>query len=376
VQAGERRSARVESLRAVAAVGVLVSHAFAYAHGWRPVIFATYGNRSVMALGWCVRLFFALTGYLLYRPFAKRDLADGDGIVGRRYAWNRLVRIAPLYYAVVVILLLVQEHGGTVTQWWRFMLFAQRFSTSTAGAVNPPTWSLVVEVHFYILLPLLAWGVARVARGAAWRAGAVLIALGALSFLLRARHPEPQSLWSYSLPCTFCFFVPGMLLAVLRTTPLETWWSHRRWLGAADLWFVAGVAAWAMIGFDYALEPLVMMASFLLVGAVVLPLRSGTLVRALDWRPLAALGIASYSLYLWHVPVIVNLLDAGWAPTGFPGLLAVGLVVSIAAAAVSYRLIEAPFLRLRRPWARTSPAPEPVVTSTVAGDLAVSPALS
>ena len=51
-------------------------------------------------------------------------------------------------------------------------------------------------------------------------------------------------------------------------------------------------------------------ASFLLVGAAVLPLRSGLLVRVLRWRPLAALGVASYSLYLWHYPIVEHLSKA------------------------------------------------------------------
>src|SRR5438105_8713093 len=65
-QAGETRSARVESLRAIAALAVLVSHAFAFSHHWNPVIFRGFVHRTVMGGGQGVLLFFALSGYLLY----------------------------------------------------------------------------------------------------------------------------------------------------------------------------------------------------------------------------------------------------------------------------------------------------------------------
>ena len=103
-------------------------------------------------------------------------------------------------------------------------------------------------------------------------------------------------------------------------------------------------------------------AAFLVVAGCVLRLRPGVATRVLEWRPLATLGVASYSLYLWHVPLITavggNPVD--FRPTGpvFEGhphrLLYLGvlsLAVCSAAALASYALIESPFLRLRRRWA-------------------------
>jgi len=94
-------------------------------------------------------------------------------------------------------------------------------------------------------------------------------------------------------------------------------------------------------------------AAFLIIGACVLPVRTGPVANALQWHPLALVGVASYSLYLWHVPVIEALIDGG-VSTGFAVLTVNAVAVCIAVALASYAVIESPFLRLRRQWARSA----------------------
>src|SRR6185312_10204590 len=108
------------------------------------------------------------------------------------------------------------QHGGTANQWWRFMTFSESFSLSTAQQVDGPMWSLVVEVHFYVLLPLLAWGLGRLRRPGP--AAAALLLLGLASTVFWHRHLGPVFEWGYSLPADFYGFVPGMLLALLQVT--------------------------------------------------------------------------------------------------------------------------------------------------------------
>jgi peptidoglycan/LPS O-acetylase OafA/YrhL len=86
------------------------------------------------------------------------------------------------------------------------------------------------------------------------------------------------------------------------------------------------------------------------VGAVVLPLRNGWLTSALSWRPLAALGVASYSLYMWHVLLVRRLSDQFFL-ANFPKLLLIAMPICIAVAFASYALVERPFLLWRRRWA-------------------------
>ncbi len=182
-QAGEQRSARVESLRAVAALGVAFGHAFAIAVAFEG-IFTSAKNRLLLSGGLGVFLFFTLTGYLLFLPFLRSQVGEGRRVDLGTYARNRALRILPLYYAVVAILLILQPFDTDRSDWWRFALFIENFSRATATRLDSPIWSLVVELHFYVALPLLAWLIARVARRslaltvAPWIQPEALVALG------------------------------------------------------------------------------------------------------------------------------------------------------------------------------------------------------
>jgi peptidoglycan/LPS O-acetylase OafA/YrhL len=367
-QAGEIRSVRVESLRGAACLAVLTAHIFGTAHTFNPdTTLDTYLHRTIFGGGFSLFLFFALSGYLLYWPFAKRDFADGRAVSLKSYARNRALRILPLYWIVVVVILLLQEGGGSWTQWWRFLSFSQSyFSDTVAGApgqVNGPMWSVIVELHFYTLLPLMALGIAWLSRGSRMAAAAIMLALAAAFLYVRwhfvtSTHGRGSLLWRYSTPANFYFFFPGMLLALLRLQ----WEEHRpRWLrgplASGNLWMLASVPIWAIVlnAPKYDRDSIAAVAAFLMVGACVLPVTAGALVRVLDWRPVAMMGLASYSMYLWHVP-IVDFFERNVVQASFPKLFLLAAPLSIVVALVSYALIERPFLRLRRRWAPSSAA--------------------
>jgi peptidoglycan/LPS O-acetylase OafA/YrhL len=346
-QAGEQRLARIESLRALAALGVLVGHAWGEHYRFGHDAMRNLPARTVFGGGFGVFVFFALSGYLLYRPLANATFG-GERVDLRRYAINRVLRTLPLYYAVVAVLLVVQEGGGTLGQWLRFLTLTENLFRSTALTVDGPIWSLIVELQFYALLPFIAFGLAWLARGSRRNAALILLAVGLAGaalrhVLLRGHHADPRV--TYSLLATSFFFVPGMLLALVREVRLPGPLRH------SDTWLLASLPVWLFIFNDYGHTSWAAVASFLVVGGVALPLREGVLARALDWRPLALVGVASYSLYLWHLPI----LDALSSHHGRDwGLLGFGIVLSLLVAFASYRLIEAPFLRLRRRWSSSA----------------------
>jgi peptidoglycan/LPS O-acetylase OafA/YrhL len=354
-QAGEVRSARIESLRALAALAVVVSHIFGSAHNYGPYVYSSLLHRTLLGGGFAVWLFFGLTGYLLYSAFAKQHFANGGRVDYGRYAFNRVVRILPLYYAVVIVCLILVANGGTAGLWLRYLFLGENFAPSTLGRVDGVVWSLVIEVQFYVLLPFVALGINALARGSLRRAALVIGALGVIGAVIRwvtfnnVKHQT--DLVRFNLPATFYFFIPGMLLALAKLA----WDRHPpRWvkgpLASATVWLAGSLVLWVLVFDHYNWDLLLGPATFLMIGAIVLPLTPSVFVRALDWKPVAVLGLASYSLYMWHLPIVEHLAAHQMKGDGFAVDLAVMAPLSIVVALISYRVIEEPFLKLRKRW--------------------------
>lgn len=370
-QAGERRSSRVESLRALAALAVFVGHAFSLSFGAKPGVFEGTKNQLVVGGGLGVFLFFTLSGYLLFLPFLRAQVGERRSVPLKEYARNRVLRILPLYVVVVTALSIIRPFDGQESQWWRFMLFVHNYSGTSITLPDAPVWSLQVEAHYYILLPLVAWLLAKATRGSLRATTVVLLVVAAVSYKLRAHGVQTRDglgvLYGlYSLPGLMYLFVSGMLLAVARvaTDRRTPAWMGRPVIGSSSLWLGAGVALYLYMATTPQLTQtrLLPFAGFLVVAAAVLPLRGGLGVRALQWRPLALVGVASYSLYLWQVPVLqvltgthVKVVDGVLATIGdgmdFKLALVVGSALVALFTVASYLGIERPFLRLRKRWA-------------------------
>jgi peptidoglycan/LPS O-acetylase OafA/YrhL len=355
-QAGEQRSVRLESLRALAALAVVVVHSYGYANHYSPAaIFGSFHGRLLTSMANGVDLFFALSGYLLFLPFARYWWSSGPRPDLGRYFRNRALRILPLYYVVIVVYLLIGH--GTIGQWLNFLTFTQDFSARSLLKIDGPTWSIVAEVMFYAALPLVAWVMGRTSGRSARVAIVPLGALTLLTLVLRLSVRADSSVeWQYSPATNAFFFMPGMLLAYINCLRPERLLDRLpALLRRADLWTAAAVGVWAYHAWRFSHDEMLGLAAFLLLGASVLPLQEGVVHRVLDWRALGLVGVVSYSLYLWHDPVVHALSTI--VPGGFAGLLPVSLATAVVIAAASYGVIERPFLRLRRTWdGRAAPA--------------------
>src|SRR5581483_2289701 len=192
--------------------------------------------------GWgisAIYVFFALSGYLIFRPFARRDYGGGEPVDLRKYALNRVVRLLPIYYVAMIYLLSVASPAASGEQWWRFLTFSQAYSLSTVYSIDAPTWTLVVELQFYIVLPLLAWLVARASSGSAIRALIVLFLIGAGSFAFHVSEIH-DPLLSRSFPSNIGFIVAGMIIGVIEARWTATATARLpRWATSSDAWLLA-----------------------------------------------------------------------------------------------------------------------------------------
>ncbi len=350
-----------------------------------------------------VSVFFVLSAFLLYRPFVISHLGGAPAPATGVFLVRRLVRILPAYWVALAVAahVLGQVDLG---DWWghlRFYSLTQIYWTDTVFGGLPQAWSLNTELSFYLALPLWAALVRRAASPVAARlgwgpgadglrrvhlAGCALLYLGALA-VRGALRGGGHSLGYAWLPATADLFAIGMALAVVNGAavarggpansgargPLRTLASMPAVSLVAALGCYSAVVALDLpYGFE---EPSIgqELARQVLFGAVaalvVLPgvfgdQRRGAVRAVLRSRPLVALGIVSYGVYLWHITALIG-LDRRWRPAGTVGFadaapwaaLAGGaLAISVVVAAVSWFVVERPLmeqLRARqRPLAR------------------------
>jgi peptidoglycan/LPS O-acetylase OafA/YrhL len=348
---GHPRYPGLDTLRAFAALGVLLSHA-SYESG--ATALASYGSLTAQGVAG-VTVFFVLSGFLLYRPFLAAELDGLRPVRMRDYARRRILRIVPAYWvALTLIALWLNLDDVFGHDWWRYYFFLQVYSPHTALGGLAAAWTLCVEVSFYALLPFFAIGMARLGRGHT-RAGrlnadlVVLAVLAAISTGLRA-----WSLFDFggvipiTLLGTFAWFAIGMALAGVSVRGGFN-------VNPALSWALAGVAlvfmAEELKGLTYSPRQWLFqfVVSAILAAALVAPavLGEGGRIRALlNWRPLMLVGLVSYGIYLWQGAWVVKLPDHG-----FVELALLTVLATTATAAVSYLVVERPLMRRknRRP---------------------------
>lgn len=395
------RFAGVDGLRAVAALAIVLYHTWRYSEpSGAPFDLGAF-TPAVAQMQVGVTLFFAISGFLLYRGFAASILRGKGPPDYLQYFCNRILRIFPVYLAILAMVGFALAAArirvsptetlvGSLIGAWDVILanalLIQNYRPEWVLTGIGPAWSLAIEVVFYAALPVavaLAWRILRRTPGANARHVMLLpplafagIGLGGKALLLAAvalglaDGPRWAGNWfsvlALSFLCHAHLFSLGMVLAVLhvevedRRLTLPRQWSLAAFTGAvlafgiaAAIWSESGelrLAAWdAATGLGCAA----------LLALVVLPQAAGKprtrLVRTLETPLLRGVGIASFSLFLWHEPLIDwlrtnHLTFAG--PLGLPLNLLLILFVSQAAAFATYRGIEAPALKRKSSLAR------------------------
>ena len=385
---GNPRFALFDSLRGIAVLCIIAYHVTSITGEInKPVIgdlLAVLGNQALI-------FFFVISGFLLYRPYAAAHAAGRRRPNTARYARRRVLRIVPAYWTALTLMAIFPGIVGVFTgDWWRYYFFLQVYSSRTLGGGIPPAWSLCVEVTFYISLPLWAIMVRRLRRGRAWLWSellplALVAALGALVQLAASRLVV-SSLLATTLLGECTWIALGMALAVTSVAAQHRDRPSRAvravvehpglcWIGAAAC--LAGATAVLQPGglFNIIIslhtkQPVARtLGGIVLSGGLsvllVLPAvfgenAGGIPRRVLAWAPLAWLGLVSYGVYLYHLAVAELLGEqsdkAHFSASGLglastvhhlttPILFLLTLAGSAAAAAVSYYVVELPFLR-------------------------------
>ncbi|MEV0249549.1 acyltransferase [Nocardia sp. NPDC050712] len=351
----------LEGMRGMAALGVIVTHvAFQTGASSMPVVGKVW-ERFDMA----VAVFFALSGFLLWRPHAAAARGLGAAPSTGYYFRHRATRILPAYWAVVFAVLLLLPSAADSAGWrvwFSNLALLQVFIPLTLTDGLTQMWSLSVEVAFYAVLPLLAFALVRLRGDAArWRvpvlAGSALICLG-WNFI---PVPTPDAIHADNwLPAYLPWFAAGMVLAELVDIrpAVPTRWV--RVLGSQPLMWAVALVAFLFsttdlggpAGLTHA-EPwqyVVKMTLGMIIGfGLIAPLVLGDARhRWLESRVAATFGRWSYGIFLWHLAVLSIVFPVfGILPFrgNFAWVLFLTIAITLPVAAASYALIEDPARR-------------------------------
>ncbi|MCU1487843.1 MAG: putative integral rane acyltransferase [Actinomycetia bacterium] len=385
-----------DGLRAIAAITVVFHHA-GFATGAEFRSWGQYPAR--MDSG--VTIFFLISGFLLYRPYVAAHLDDRQPMPPTRFYQRRLLRIFPAYWVALAGVVLffgsslptftdVVVHGG---------LF-QIYDIHRYFNAMSQSWTLATELSFYLAVPAFAWLVRKLATGRE-RTGRIRtelvvlvvvfaagLAIRSLCFPVTSDSSAWKVLLRYWLPANMDLFAVGMAMAVVSVAlagrdrevrgPAMRAFPYVSWaLGLLAFWFVANHAGLplglkdASPAGERSKHLLYLAYSFGLVLPAVFGPQTSVLHRVLRWRPIAALGVISYGIYLWHQAWIHQLML--WRgdelfKTPYWQVVLPALALTVVTAAASYWLVEKPILRLkdRRPRRPVEAREEAVVATAPA----------
>lgn len=338
----------IDGLRAIAVTSVVLFHA---GLGWLPGGFAG------------VDIFFVISGFLI-GGIVHHEIADHRFSFAAFYA-RRARRILP---ALIAVSLATLGSGVLIlgpSELARFAISAVAallgisnfwfFHTTdyfTPSAVLEPflmTWSLGIEEQFYLLLPplllvLRRWSV----RSTLW----AVLAITGLSLLLGllATPIEPVASF-YLLPTRAWELGIGVSLAIAHRAGFRLPAAVQQWIAVAGL--VAIAASLRLFDEQVRFPGYAALLPTLGTAMMIAAPESGINRHLLGSRPLVAIGLISYSWYLWHWPPLAFLRVAAAGPVP-PLLLAATAIGSIVPAYCCWRWIERPWRHPRH--GRTNPA--------------------
>lgn len=364
------RSPGLDTLRSLAIASVVFFHINAYHHGTLP-------ERLVPAarLGWMgVDLFFVLSGYLIGSQLL-RPYRDARPAPLREFYRNRLYRILPAYIVVLALYFLVPgfSEDPALAPLWQYATFTFNLFVDYAryGGFSH-CWSLCVEEHFYLLLPVIVLLMMRkpsARKTMGLIAGFVLLGMAVRAWMmLHVLRPADATGDGFGLLYIERIYYPtyshfeGLLAGVgiaLVKLFRPVWWTqivrhgHGLLLGGAAL-----IAAAIYLTRDRFASLTGASAAGVVIGYPVLSLGLALVVMCalsgngvLRFRVPGAQTVATlaYSIYLTH-KALMHLVDRAfpWAQHGGGAAwLGVYSACCLAAAAVLYLGVERPFLRLR-----------------------------
>src|SRR5579859_276261 len=326
-----------------------------------------------------VHLFFVLSGFLLFLPYARTLLGLQSFPSTGKFYRRRALRILPAYWvSLPLMLIFFVPQFLTPSAWYDLVshvLLIHNFSSSTFYSIHPPYWTMAIESQFYLLLPLLAGLAAWLLRTGRPRLVIGLVLLLVASSPLFSRgvvllRPGLPQLDDYigvlSLLRFLSVFALGMLCSVLYVAVTQGPMpepAQKRIRVQCKLFGLVGVSLLLTIMLIRAgalpVQDDELYLYNLILGLAYASILLGTVLGWPSWRRVLSqpairfVGMISYSLYIWNAPfyawIVVPLSGRFGSDllTFLLGILLTG-VITIPCCFVFYHCVERPFLTAGR----------------------------
>lgn len=258
------------------------------------------GMSAIFHMGRGVLIFFAISGLVLGLPFAEQHIAGGREVKLKAYFLRRITRLEPPYIINLLMrfpLLVAMKHlsvKAVLPHLLVSLLYLHWLVYGVAPLIHPPSWSLEVEVQFYVLAPLLAFLFFPRSK---WVRRLSLLAAIVGFGILRAHTPEGhETRFNLSLAYAMSYFLAGLLMADGFMTVLPR-------LKSSWLWDVVGLPLWCGVFFLNEAWAAYLMPLMLFV--MFASAFRGKLLNRFFRNPfVATVGGMCYSIYLTHSLVL------------------------------------------------------------------------
>lgn len=308
ITSGGKLIREIDGLRFLAIIPVLIQHMYERYERNTPLTFAANDEKAVTEFfasrGFIgVYIFFIISGFILALPFAKHSFANGKKVNVGQYFYRRVTRLEPTYILWITILFIVFVlHGNntfleSLPHYLASITYTHGLIYHKWSPINPPTWTLEIEIQFYILAPLLAWlffSIANKTKRRIINIVAILLIMVAQQYFKFYTNPYNLTILGH-----LHYFLVGFMLSDIYVCD----WSQikkSRWFDIVAMAALAVVLTSWSWDFEFPLRITFLVSLFVLFYAIFKSVKVNSFFSN-SW--ITAIGGMCYTIYLIHLPM-------------------------------------------------------------------------
>ena len=356
ITSGGKLIREIDGLRFLAIIPVLIQHMYERYQRNTPLHFAENNEKAVTdffaSRGFIgVYIFFIISGFILALPFAKHSFANGKRVSVGEYFFRRVTRLEPTYILWITLLFIVFVlHGNNsftegLPHYLASITYTHGLIYHKWSPINPPTWTLEIEIQFYILAPILAWLFFSIKNKLQRR----IINVSAIFLIMIAQQYFKFYTNPYNLTILghLHYFLAGFMLSDVYLCDWETIKKSRWFDLIAAIALIIVLTSWSW-DFEFPLRVIFVLSLFVLFYAIFKSVKVNKFFTN-GW--ITAIGGMCYTIYLIHLPMeealvrlTKNIHVTDYFSVNLFIQLLIVLPVILATSSVMFLLFEKPFM--------------------------------